>query len=185
MLSNNLHELTDEETPSLQERVKSAFQLIDVNKDGELSAHEIIKAIHKNSDVRSILLLSDHSELTASEYDNLFSRIDVDSSAGVSFSEFEEFVETIFREERDRKFAEAKRKEEEEEVRNWRKKKKGFVRALEYSGEHGYRTSGRNCLRDHPLHRTTQQWRATCQHRRARNPARWEAGVVVSSTLNH
>ena len=100
-----------------RERVRAAFQLIDVDKNGELDAGEIVRGIHKNADVRAILLLSEDSELTAIEYNALFARIDVDNSAGVSLEEFDLFVDTIFKEERQRKMDEAKRKREEEEVR--------------------------------------------------------------------
>ena len=100
-----------------RERVMAAFQLIDIDKNGELDAGEIVRGIHKNADVRAILLLAADSELTATEYDALFARIDVDNSAGVSLEEFEVFVDTIFREERQKKMDEAERKREEEEKR--------------------------------------------------------------------
>ncbi|GMH70973.1 hypothetical protein TrLO_g7500 [Triparma laevis f. longispina] len=99
------------------ERISAAFQLIDIDKSGELSSSEIIKGIHRNSDVRSILMLPEDSEISASEYDELFRRIDVDNSAGVSFEEFEIFVDTIFKEERERKLDDAKKKRASEEAK--------------------------------------------------------------------
>ena len=132
------------------ERVRAAFLLIDTDHSGELDATEIIKGIHRNSDVRSILLLPEDSEISASEYDELFKRIDVDDSSGVSYEEvrvghtfercidvafltpnikFEVFVDTIFSEERQRKLDDARQKREEEEEKLRQDHKLGLKRA--------------------------------------------------------
>ena len=124
----NLHPSSYPGAPH-EDTMKAVFKMIDANMDGELSAQEVIKAIHKNSEVRSLLLLADDSNLSATEYNKLFSRIDADSSSGVSFEEFKSFVEAIAKEEREAKMAEAKRQEEAEEERLRKEKKLGLKKA--------------------------------------------------------
>jgi len=87
-----------------EKKMRDAFEKMDVNGDGNLSKMEIKMAICNDEELRDLLELP---HMASDEFDELYSRIDLDESMSVTFDEFHTYFmkkkEDLAREQRKRK----------------------------------------------------------------------------------